>query len=551
LKEGFVAMFPFKQLCSTLLTASLFLGLTWAAWAQNYKINDRVLAPYGGDMVAATIVGGPNSRGQFRVHFDKTDSQRDKWLAPSELAVFVELGELKPGDLIQAEIMSAWNWFEVVEVKGEEVLCHKPHHSHEGDQWLPKKILRRPPAAEVPPAPWPYPYLIGDFVKISKGGPKPEIGRFSVQGDNLYVGDYRVSDISQILGPWVPRYKVGELVRHRSSTLVWDQMRVEKIAAGGYLVKEVKSGQNDNLNEEALAPDWDYDGFYALAAPLYNDQNPMKIQWLISTDQGRMTGFTVKDAQLKAGLELMSKVEKQIKAKYSQVPGEKDCYECPAQVMDILARRKQVVMKACGMDVETFVNNQIAGYQRHLDDARQQRFWNLPLSFGVQNIAAQVQAELKQNEADLAQDIARNKLIDPAFVFKYDRSAIVQKVTEASTEFARLVPAYNAISSDMGQYSSHDALAEGLASAYVKKLQPQGKILGMGTLKGGWAKATNVSINTSVTQATFSKYLSTRVVVKVAVPGFKYPLAYALTLYNEGKGAYVHPNSVIWAFYKG
>jgi hypothetical protein len=124
-------------------------------------------------------------------------------------------------------------------------------------------------------------------------------------------------------------------------------------------------------------------------------------------------------------------------------------------------------------------------------------------------------------------------------------------VTEASTEFARLVPAYNAISSDMGQYSSHDALAEGLASAYVKKLQPQGKILGMGTLKGGWAKATNVSINTSVTQATFSKYLSTRVVVKVAVPGFKYPLAYALTLYNEGKGAYVHPNSVIWAFYKG
>lgn len=539
-----------KKLLRPGLAAALLLSMSLAALAQDFKINDRVLAPWGGDYLAATIIGGPNYRGEWRVHFDKTDYSRDKWLLPADLKPYTELGELKPGDLIQVDILSAWNWVEVVEVKGDQVLCHKVNWTHEDDTWYPKDKLRRPPETETKPPAWNYPYFNGDFVMVNKGGPKPEFGRFLVDHDKVYVGDYLVTDMSRIVGKWTPRFKAGDVVRNRRGTRQWVQVRVDKPQPGNYDVTLVKTGQQDLVNEDTLAPEWDYDGFYALAAPLFSDQNPLKIDWLISTDKGQMNGFTVNDAQLKAGMDLLSRSESALKAKYADAPGTKDCYDCPAQLMDILARRKQVVMKACGLDVQTFVKNQIAGYQRHLDDARQQRFWQIPGSFGAVNLAAQVQAELRQNEADLAKDVARNKIIDPGFVFNYDRQAIIQAVSQDAAEFARLVPALNQVASNVSQFNTHDGSAESLATAYVRGIDPQARILGAATLSGGWKRDTSVSVNTSQTVATITRYLSTMVLVRTQSPKYKYPVVYSLTLSNEGKGGHVQPNSVLMAFYK-
>lgn len=541
----------FKRSLQLALTGCTLLSMSLAALAADYKINDRVMAPYGGGYVAATIVAGPNSRGEWRVHFDKTDSQRDKWVRPTELKPFEALGELKPGDLIQAEIMSAWLFREVVEVKDDQVLVHKLNSTHEDDAWLPKSVLRRVPEGEALPEPWPYPFLMGEFVTVQKGGQELAIGRFTVEGNNIYVGDYRVTDIKQVKGAWKPRFQAGAVLRTRRGEGDWAKVRIDSVQPGYYKVTLLKSGQEDQVNEANLAEEWDYDGFYAIAAPIFADSFPLKYQWLNNSDRGQMNGFSIKDEQIKPSMALLADVEAKLKAKYgSQFPGSKDCLDCPARVMDLLARRKQVVLKAAGADPEQFVKNQIEGYERHLADARQKRFWEMPGSFGAINVAAEVQKELAQNEADLAKEIARNKLIDPAFVFKYDRKPIVDAVTKAQAELAKLLPAYGSISSDIGQYSGHTADAEALAIAYVKKIDPQAQVLGAQTLAGGWQKDTSVSVDTSETYATISRYLSTRVLVKVKSPKYKFPMVYALSLYNQGKGPFVKETSVIKAFYK-
>lgn len=539
-----------KPLFQVGLTVSLCLSIQIAALAEGYKVQDRVMAPWGASLSAATIVGGPNYRGEWRVHFDKTDSSRDKWIAPADLRPFAELGELKPGELLQVEIMSAWQWVEVVEVKGDQVLCHKPNHTHEDDAWYPKSQLRRAPETAVRPEAWKYPYLSGEFVLYKNGGPTPSIGRFNVQGDNLYIGDYRITDLSQIVGKWEPRFKVGQLVRNHRGVGQWPQARIDKVGPGNYEITLVKSGQKDHINEDALAEDWDYDGFYSIAAPVLNDAFPLKLSWLALSDRGQVNVFSIKDAQIKPSMDQLAQVESQLRAKYGQVPGSKNCNDCPAMVMDLLGRRKQIVMKAVGADAQAFIQNQIEGYQRHLDDARQQRYWEIPGSFGATNLAGAVQAELAQNEAGLAQAVARNKLIDPAYVFRYDRAPIVAAVTRDAADFAKLIQPFNVVVSNSGDFGSHDATAESLATAYVRKVDPQAKLLGAMTLTGGWKKDTSYSVNTSETMATISRYLSTMVLVKTQSPKYKYPVVYSLTLVNQGKGPYVQPTSVLKAFYK-
>ena len=256
------------------------------------------------------------------------------------------------------------------------------------------------------------------------------------------------------------------------------------------------------------------------------------------------------DGVPEAAQALMTKVEAQLRAKYKNFPGSPDCRDCPAQVMDVLARRKQILMKACGMDVQRFVQGQRESYQMHLDNARQGRFWQVPFSFGAQDVVAAVRQELKAHEKQLQQEITRNKLIDPAFSFQYDPQPIFAQVESASAEFAQLLPTYQNLSSDMSRYVGHDASAEALALKYFKGMEPKAKVLGVGTLDGGWRKEIDMDVNTARTQATFTRRQVASVVIKASVPGYKYPMAISMTLYREGGAPYVLPTSVLQAFYR-
>jgi hypothetical protein len=534
----------------TVATLLALAALSTTTSAKDFKVQDRVYAPYGGELLEAIIVGGPNSRGEWRVHFDRTDSSRDKWLTPGELAPFVELGVLKPGDLIQVNIVSNWNLMDVVEVRGDEVLAHKLNHTHENDAWYPVRDVRRPPPNLKLPPPWPYPYLLGEFVLVDKGGPKPEAGRFEVERGQVYVSGYRVSDISRIVGRWEPRFRAGDLARLYVDTRSWQPVRIDKPEPGSYKATLLRTNSATSAQEDLLAPEWDYDGFYALAAPLFADDQPLRIDWLTASDRGTDQGFTVTDAQLKAGLRTMIDTEKALLAKYPSVPGTADCRDCPAMLMDLLARRKQVVLKACGHPVDGFVTANLEGYQRHLDAMRQGTFWGLPISFGATDVAATVAAELAQNEADLAADIARNKLIDPDFTFSYDRQPLIDFVVKAQEELAANLVPFDQLSSDMSEYSAHDALAEKLAVKHVMTLDPQAKIVGKFTLRGGWRLDEKWDVNTAQTELTIKRRLITTVLVKTTSPNYKFPVAYSLTLYREGGPAYVHEQSLVQAFYK-
>ncbi len=520
------------------------------AHAENFKIQDKVYAPYGGDLLEAVIVGGPNSRGEWRVHFERTDSSRDKWLSPGELSRFVELGVLKPGDLVQVNVVSNWLLMNVIEVRGEEVVCRELNHNAESDKPYPIREIRRPPPNLKLPPPWPHRYLIGDFVLVDKGGPKPEAGRFEVDRGQVYVSGYRVTDMSRIVGPWVPRFKAGERARLYTGMRSWQPVRIDKPEPGYYKATFVSNGQTTDAQEDLLEAEWDYDGFYALVAPLFSNDQPLRMDWLIDSDRRPGQQITVTDAQLKAGLQTMISIETALRAKYPTVPGTPDCRDCPAMIMDILARRKQVVMKACGRPVEAFVSGNLEGYQRHIDNLKSGTFWGLPASFGAVDVASAVAAELAQNEAALAEDIARNKLIDPDFVFAYDRQPLIDLVTQAQTELANNLVAFGDLSSDMGEYSSHDAMAEKLAAKYVLDVDPQAKVVSKHTLRGGWIKDEKWDLNTAQTEIRIQRRLYTTVIVQTTSPNFKFPVAYSMTLYREGGPAYVHEQSLVRAFYK-
>ncbi|MFN4152974.1 MAG: hypothetical protein ACK4IX_18665, partial [Candidatus Sericytochromatia bacterium] len=73
-----------KKIISFVLSSFIVLA-TSNAFSKTFVVGQKVLAPYGGDMLEAQIVSGPNRRGEFKVHYNKTDSSRDKWLDPSKL----------------------------------------------------------------------------------------------------------------------------------------------------------------------------------------------------------------------------------------------------------------------------------------------------------------------------------------------------------------------------------------------------------------------------------------------------------------------------------
>ncbi|MEK7432675.1 MAG: hypothetical protein AABZ74_06060 [Cyanobacteriota bacterium] len=73
-----------KKLISFIISSFILLTST-SAISGSFSVGKKVLAPYGGKLVEAEIISGPNKRGEFRIHFDKTDSSRDKWLSPKEL----------------------------------------------------------------------------------------------------------------------------------------------------------------------------------------------------------------------------------------------------------------------------------------------------------------------------------------------------------------------------------------------------------------------------------------------------------------------------------
>lgn len=73
-----------KKIISFVLSSFIVLA-TSNAFSKTFVVGQKVLAPYGGDMLEAQIISGPNRRGEFKVHYNKTDSSRDKWLDPSKL----------------------------------------------------------------------------------------------------------------------------------------------------------------------------------------------------------------------------------------------------------------------------------------------------------------------------------------------------------------------------------------------------------------------------------------------------------------------------------
>jgi hypothetical protein len=102
----------------------------------------------------------------------------------------------------------------------------------------------------------------------------------------------------------------------------------------------------------------------------------------------------------------------------------------------------------------------------------------------------------------------------------------------------------------MGEYSSHDAMAEKLAAKYVLDVDPQAKVVSKHTLRGGWIKDEKWDLNTAQTEIRIQRRLYTTVIVQTTSPNFKFPVAYSMTLYREGGPAYVHEQSLVRAFYK-
>lgn len=268
-----------KKLISFIISSFILLS-TSNAFSGNFSVGKKVLAPYGGNLVEAQIIAGPNKRGEFRVHYDKTDSSRDKWVQPKLLkdpddfqntnsstntnstatenktatpstgfAVGKKVLAPYGGDMVEAEIISGPN-------RNGEFRVHYDKTDYSRDKWLEPKYLKD--AEEAQKTNNSLKFKAGDMVDVSRDGKMWYEGKIEELKYGKYIvavtgyqgtSEYSETEIrakAEVNMTGTP--SVGDKVEYLSSTGRFIKGIVKEIKDGKYTVQ---TGNYDTASVEA------------------------------------------------------------------------------------------------------------------------------------------------------------------------------------------------------------------------------------------------------------------------------------------------------------